>query len=59
MTAPKDINPADFARFLNITVEDAKAILAKEKWINENRPMASDPDIHNGYNYRTQQWVTG
>ena len=55
MTAPKDINPVDFARFLNTTVEDAKAILAQER---QELASTGDPDIHDGYNYRTQQWVT-
>ena len=54
MTAPKDINPVDFARFLNTTVEDAKAILAQER---QELAATGDPDIHQGYNYRTQQWV--
>ena len=51
----KDINPTDFASFLGVTVEEAKAILDQEQ-----RELAStgDPDIHDGYNYRTQQWVT-
>ena len=55
MTAQKDINPADFASFLNITVQEVKAILEQER---QELAMTGDPDIHNGYNYRTQQWVT-
>ena len=49
------INPADFARFLNITVTEAKAILAQER---QELAVTGDPDIHNGYNYRTQQWTS-
>ena len=54
MTTQKDINPVDFARFLSITVEEAKAILAQDR---QELAATGDPDIHGGYNYRTQQWV--
>ena len=49
------INPADFARFLNITVTEAKAILAQER---QELAATGDPDIHGGFHYRTQEWVT-
>lgn len=51
---PNPINPVDFARFLSISVADAKAILAQEAAELER---TNDPDIHQGYNYRTQRWA--
>ena len=54
-TMPDKINPVDFARFLSIPVEEAKAMLAQER---QELAATGDPDIHGGYNYRTQEWVT-
>ena len=49
------IDPKEFALFLGITVAEAGAILKQER---QELAATGDPDIHDGFNYRTQQWVT-
>ena len=39
-----------FAAFINQPVDVARQIIEQEA-------RETDPNVHNGYNYRTQRWV--
>ena len=41
-----------FAAFINQPVDVARQIIEQEE-----REDKVDPDVHDGYNYRTQEWV--
>ena len=42
-----------FARFIDQPVDVARRIVEQEE--QEDK---INPDVHNGYNYRTQEWVS-
>ena len=43
-----------FAAFINQPVDVAKQIIEQEE---RDLQETGDPDVHDGYNYRTQRWV--
>ena len=49
------LDPEGFALLMGITVEEATEVLEQER---QELAATGDPDIHDGFNYRTQQWVT-
>ena len=52
---PTYIDPDGFALLMGITVEEATEVLEQER---QELAATGNPDIHDGYDYRKQQWVT-